>query len=56
MASFNVLRARFSQLAQFFRSITSLVTDVMVPSTERLMDALTQGEKMVLSGVSLGGM
>ncbi|THH18816.1 hypothetical protein EW146_g2223 [Bondarzewia mesenterica] len=54
VALFGILRARFSQLAQFFGSITSLITDVMVPSTGRLMESLHHGEKMILSGVSLG--
>ncbi|KAH8982080.1 hypothetical protein EDB92DRAFT_1952575 [Lactarius akahatsu] len=53
IGSFNILRARFSQLAQFFHSIVSLVKNVMGNHTASLMDALRNGKKLVLGGVSL---
>ncbi|KAI9435041.1 hypothetical protein H4582DRAFT_2079955 [Lactarius indigo] len=53
IGSFNILRARFSQLAQFFHSIVSLVKNVMGNHTASLMDALRNGRKLVLGGVSL---
>ncbi|KAI0259446.1 hypothetical protein BC834DRAFT_630515 [Gloeopeniophorella convolvens] len=53
MGSFNILRARFSQLAQFFHSIVSLVKNVMGNHTVALTDALRNGSKIVLGGVSL---
>jgi hypothetical protein len=55
IGSFNILRARFSQLAQFFHSIVSLVKNVMGNHTASLMDALRNGKKLVLGGVSLPG-
>jgi hypothetical protein len=55
IGSFNILRARFSQLAQFFHSIVSLVKNVMGNHTASLMDALRNGKMLVLGGVSLPG-
>ncbi|KAH8990377.1 hypothetical protein EDB86DRAFT_3191270 [Lactarius hatsudake] len=45
IGSFNILRARFSQLAQFFHSIVSLVKNVMGNHTASLMDALRNGKE-----------
>src|SRR6266404_3861085 len=53
--SFNILRARFSQLVQFFHSIVSLVKNVFGNHTARLTDALGNGKNLVLGGVSLSG-
>ena len=55
IGSFNILRARFSQLAQFFHSIGSLVKNVMGNHIASLTDALRNGQKLVLGGVSLPG-
>ena len=55
IGSFNILRARFSQLAQFFHSIGSLMKNVMGNHIASLADALRNGQKLVLGGVSLPG-
>jgi hypothetical protein len=55
MATFNTLRAQFSQLVQFFNSIVSLIVGVMGPSVKRLVDTLSKGERMALAGVTLPG-
>jgi hypothetical protein len=55
IGSFNIIRARFSQLAQFFHSIVSLVKNVMGDHTASLTDALLNGKQLILGGVSLPG-
>jgi hypothetical protein len=53
IATFNQLRAQFSQLVQFFSNIANLITNVMGPSVERLVDTLSASKDMVLGGVGL---
>jgi hypothetical protein len=53
IATFNQLRAQFSQLVQFFSNIANLITNVMTPSVERLVDTLGAAKDMVLGGVGL---
>ena len=53
IATFNQLRAQFSQLVQFFSNISNLITNVMTPSVERLVDTLGAAKDMVLGGVGL---
>ncbi|KAJ6541350.1 hypothetical protein B0H19DRAFT_958626 [Mycena capillaripes] len=50
VGSFTILRAQFSQLAQFFDSVASLLVDVMGPSVDRWVATLTTAAKQVERG------
>jgi len=53
VTSFNLLRARFSQLAQFFSSVSSLLSDVMGPKVGTWVKTLTAAETDSLAGVTM---
>jgi len=53
IAAFNTLRGQFSQLNQFFTTVSVLITDVMGPSIDRLVETLDASQELVLAGISL---
>ncbi|KAF8132685.1 hypothetical protein K438DRAFT_1998460 [Mycena galopus ATCC 62051] len=50
VGAFTTLRAQFSQLCQFFDSVSSLLNDVMGPSVKRWVDTMNSAAAQVMRG------